>query len=52
MKGWKTWAAAAALAILGIIDIVDNDMQAGVEKLTGSLALIGIGHKLDKGLGL
>lgn len=49
MKGWKTWAAAAALAVLGIIDIVNNDVQEGVEKLTGAMALVGLGHKLEKG---
>lgn len=52
MKGWKTWAAAIAVAILGVIDIINGDTPNGIEKIAGGLALVGIGHKIEKGLSL
>lgn len=52
MKGWKTWVAAIAVGILGVIDIVNGDLPAGIEKIAGGLALVGIGHKIEKGLSL
>jgi hypothetical protein len=48
MNGWKTYASAAALAVLGIIDMLNGDTLTGAQKLVGALALVGIGHKLDK----
>lgn len=48
MKGWKTWLACAGLVALAVVDFVNNDIQPGVEKLTGALALFGIGHKVEK----
>ena len=48
MKGWKTWLAVAGLAALGVNDIVNGDIEQGVVKLTNALALIGIGHKIEK----
>lgn len=51
MKGWKTKAAAAAFALLGVVDIANGDIQGGMEKIAGALALLGIGHKVEKGFG-
>jgi hypothetical protein len=48
MNGWKTYASAAALAVLGIVEIVNGDTMSGAQKIIGALALVGIGHKLDK----
>jgi hypothetical protein len=51
MKGWKTWLACAGLVALAVVDFVNNDTQAGIEKLTGALACLGIGHKIEKAAG-
>ena len=48
MKGWKTWAAALGALILGIVDIVNGAVETGITKIVGALALIGIGHKIEK----
>lgn len=51
MKGWKTWLAAACTAGLGIVTILDGDTMAGLQQIAGALALVGLGHKLEKVLG-
>jgi len=48
MKGWKTWLAVAGLSALGVYDIVNGDLDQAMIKLTNALALIGIGHKIEK----
>ncbi len=48
MKGWKTWLAAGATAVLGALQIMDGNTDTGLQMVAGALALIGIGHKLDK----
>ncbi len=48
MKGWKTWAAALAMAVLGALDIKQGDMAGGAQKIAAGLALVGIGHKIEK----
>ena len=57
MRGWKTKTAGVA-AILGGAAMILNAVVSGeyenVEKgftmLVGGLAVIGVGHKLDRGL--
>ena len=48
MKGWKTWLAAAGFAALGISQIVGGDMAGGIQRIVEGLAIIGLGHKLEK----
>jgi hypothetical protein len=48
MHGWKTWAAALAMAILGVVDIFSDQPETGIEKIVAAMALIGIGHKIEK----
>lgn len=48
MKGWKTYVAAAGMAILGVISITQGDVPGGVQQIMGGLALIGLGHKIEK----
>jgi hypothetical protein len=50
MKGWKTWLAAAISIIYGvggwITDLHGPDKM--VAFVTAGLALVGIGHKIEK----
>ncbi len=48
MKGWKTWLAAACTAGLGVVSLMNGDTATGMQQLTAALALIGIGHKIEK----
>lgn len=48
MTGWKTWAAAGGLTALAIAQWQTGDKVGAVEKLSAALALIGIGHKIEK----
>ena len=51
MSGWKTWLAAAGTAALGVVSIVNGDIEAGMQQIAAALALVGLGHKLDKAKG-
>ena len=48
MKGWKTYTAAACMVGLGVVSIANGDTEAGVQQIVSGVALVGIGHKLDK----
>jgi hypothetical protein len=57
MKGWKTWLAAGggtasgvAMIIAGVIQspIELNKIIEGITIISGALAAVGIGHKLEK----
>ena len=48
MNGYKTYASALALALMGVFEIYSGDSASGAQKIIGALALVGIGHKLDK----
>jgi len=48
MKGWKTWVAALCTAGLGIMTILGGDTIGGLQQIVAALALVGLGHKLDK----
>ena len=49
MKGWKTWLAALGFAALGAAQIVQGDVMGGVQRIVEGLAVVGLGHKLEKG---
>jgi len=51
MKGWKTWLAAACTAGLGVVSIYNGDTESGMQQIIAALALVGIGHKIEKALG-
>ncbi len=51
MSGWKTWLAALSMAGLGIVRIADGEVETGVSQIAAALALIGIGHKIEKAEG-
>jgi len=48
MKGYKTWLAVIGMVALGVVDIINGMPEAGVTKIVGALALLGIGHKIEK----
>ena len=57
MTGWKTWASAIGAIATGIgvvisgvmSDPIDpNKIYEGVLIIMGGLALVGIGHKIEK----
>ena len=57
MRGWKTWVAAIGAAATGVSMIaagvvaepVNPDMiWQGVMTISGALAIVGIGHKIEK----
>ncbi len=55
MGGWKTWAAAIGMWLTGlgllISGYVNSDaarITEGITTILAGLALVGIGHKLEK----
>ena len=48
MKGWKTWLAAIGTGALGVYEIKAGNTEGGIMKILGALALVGIGHKVEK----
>ena len=50
MKGWKTWVAAAGSILWGVGGLLANlhDVDVCLAFVTGGLALVGIGHKVEK----
>jgi hypothetical protein len=48
MGGWKTWLGAALLAAVGGYQIHAGDLAGGAQKIAEALAVIGIGHKIEK----
>ena len=55
MKGWKTWAGGAGLIFTGIGVILKgfsegtfDGMTEGIGLISSGLAVIGIGHKIEK----
>jgi hypothetical protein len=51
VTGWKTYTAGAAAIALGIYLILDGQSEQGVNRVIEGLAIIGIGHKLDRAAG-
>jgi len=48
MTGWKTWLAAACTAGLGVVSIYSGDVEGGMQQIAAALALVGLGHKIEK----
>ena len=48
MHGYKTWIAVAGTGLLGIYNIIDGKTEEGVQMIVAALALLGIGHKIEK----
>lgn len=50
MTGWKTWLAALASIIYGVVGVMANlhDASTGMQFVLQGLALVGLGHKIEK----
>ena len=50
MGGWKTWAAAGLSIVYGVVGFVLglHDSSSMMGFVTAGLALVGLGHKIDK----
>ena len=50
MGGWKTWAAGIGLAVFGIGGglLGIHEMDTGIKMALEGLAIVGIGHKIEK----
>lgn len=55
MGGWKTWAAGVGMIMLGVGQCVmalsgeaNSDLQGGIATVMAGLAILGIGHKIEK----
>lgn len=50
MSGWKTWVAAVSAIVWGVGGFVSgtHGVDEAAAFVTGGLALVGIGHKVDK----
>jgi len=51
MTGWKTWLAAGGTAALGVVSMCNGDTFTGLQQIAAALALVGIGHKIEKAAG-
>ena len=51
MKGWKTWLAVISSIGYGIMGYVSelHDLDTAIKMVIGGLALVGLGHKIEKG---
>ena len=55
MGGWKTWAAGLASILAGASMLVmsltgdgDGSVSEGIQMVIAGLAILGIGHKIEK----
>jgi hypothetical protein len=55
MRGWKTWAGGIGMIVSGVGTLLmaftgqaDADLQSALSLITGGLAVIGLGHKIEK----
>lgn len=49
MTGWKTLSAGIISILYGLVEIIVNgNMQSGFQFIMAGLAILGIGHKVDK----
>lgn len=51
MKGWKTWTGGLVLIGLGAFLLATGHIEAGIAKIGEGVAVIGIGHKVEKAKG-
>lgn len=58
MSGWKTWTAGLGSIIIGIGTVITaltgdvppgDRINTGLTEIIGGLAIIGLGHKIEKG---
>lgn len=55
MGGWKTWASGIASILSGVVVIINSvlgeggEIMEGVALIIAGLAILGIGHKIEKG---
>lgn len=59
MTGWKTWAGGAGMILSGLAMVATavsqgtlDGIQEGVALIGAGLGTIGIGHKIEKALGI
>ena len=50
MQGWKTWIAVIAMILYAVAyeGLFNSNWVKAMEIIIAAIALIGIGHKLDK----
>ena len=50
MRGWKTWCAAMGSVIYGVLGYWSelHDLDTAIKMILGGLALVGLGHKIDR----
>lgn len=48
MVGWKTYLAVIGFVLLAIYSFINGDTNQAVTYLLSALAILGIGHKVDK----
>ena len=48
MTGWKTWLAGLASIVWGLYQLIDGTQEDGMSHIIEGIAIIGIGHKIDK----
>lgn len=48
MSGWKTQASGLLSVAYGLWRIYEGDSDAGYQAIINGLAILGIGHKLDR----
>lgn len=48
MKGWKTLSGGLLSILYGLWRVYEGDTDIGGQAIINGLAIIGIGHKLDK----
>ncbi|MGY6214983.1 hypothetical protein ACW73L_07465 [Methylolobus aquaticus] len=51
MIGWKTYTAGGAAIVFGVYLILDGQPEQGANRIIEGLAIVGIGHKLDRAAG-
>lgn len=48
MTGWKTLLSGIGSIVFGIIQIVTGNTTEGIQFILAGLAILGIGHKIEK----
>jgi len=48
MKGWKTLTGGLGFIFVGVYNFVNGDTSTGLQNILTGLAILGLGHKLDK----
>ena len=48
MKGWKTWAGGLVAVGVGIYLLISGQVEVGLGFISGGMATLGIGHKIEK----